>query len=574
MAETRRVAAIDLGAESGRVVVGRFDGDVVELKVAHRFLNAPVRLPDGLHWNVPGLFAEIVHGLDAAAQAGRLDGIGIDGWGCDYALLDGDDRMLGLPFHYRDERNGSEAMSRAHARVGRGELYARTGIQTMPINTVFQLGAEAAAASVAERIALIPDLIGLWLTGRLANEETIASTTGLLEARGRRWALDLVRRLGLPERPFTGEVTPPGAELGPVLDVHAAACAGGAAGTIVRTVAGHDTASAFAAAPLSERTAPCSRRGRGRCSASSSSGPELGDDAAAFNLTNERGVDGTTRLLRNVMGLWLVQECRRGWRAGGTEHDYDELQALAREASPDVPVFDPDHPTLLYGGDMPQRIGALCAGSGQEPPAGSRELLRSILVSLACKYRLVLEQLEHVADRRIDTIHVVGGGARNELLCQLTADVLHRPVLAGPVEATALGNVLVQALGLGELSDLAQLRQVVARSVSPRRFEPDSTQPSAETYQRFLAATGLPPPIGRSGRPPRPPRRRPIDRHLIRISIVGRAAGRPRTRCRRRRGRTLAPAGRDAVVGLRRFRDAVRRLPAARPAPGRGRADR
>jgi rhamnulokinase len=492
MAETRRLAAIDLGAESGRVVVGRFDGDVVELKVAHRFPNAPIRLPDGLHWNVTGLFAEIVHGLGTAAQDDRLDGIGVDAWGCDYALLDGDGRMLGLPFHYRDERNGSEAMSRAHARVGRDELYGRTGIQTMPINTVFQLGTEAAgaAASVAERIALIPDLIGLWLTGTLANEETIASTTGLLEARGRRWALDLVRRLGLAHRPFTGEVTPPGAELGSVLDVHAAT-AGGAAGTMMRTVAGHDTASAFAAAPLSDSRGAVLSSGTWSLLGVELSGPELGGDAAALNLTNERGIDSTTRLLRNVMGLWLVQECRRSWRAGGSEHDYDELQALAREASPDVPVFDPDHPTLLYGGDMPARIEAILTAGGQESPAGPGELLRSIFVSLACKYRLVTEQLEHVADRRIDTIHVVGGGARNELLCQLTADVLHRPVLAGPVEATALGNVLVQVLGLGELSDLAQLRQVVARSVSPRRFEPDAEQPSEETYQRFLAATGL-----------------------------------------------------------------------------------
>jgi rhamnulokinase len=492
MAETRRVAAIDLGAESGRVVVGRFDGDVVELEVAHRFPNAPIRLPDGLHWNAPGLFAEIVHGLGAAAQDGRLDGIGIDAWGCDYALLDVDGRMLGLPFHYRDERNGSETMSRLHARVGRDELYGRTGIQTMPINTVFQLGTEAAgaAASVAERIALIPDLIGLWLTGTLANEETIASTTGLLEAQGRRWALDLVRRMGLPRRPFTGEVTPPGSELGPVLDVHAAA-AGGAAGTMVRTVAGHDTASAFVVAPLSDSHSAVLSSGTWSLLGVELSGPELGDDAAALNLTNERGIDSTTRLLRNVMGLWLVQECRRGWRAGGTEHDYDELQALAREASPDVPVFDPDHPTLLYGGDMPARIEAILTADGQEAPAGPGELLRSILVSLACKYRLVTEQLEHVTDRRIETIHVVGGGARNELLCQLTADVLHRPVLAGPVEATALGNVLVQALALGELSGLTQLRQVVARSVLPRRFEPDPTQPSEEIYQRFLTATGL-----------------------------------------------------------------------------------
>lgn len=490
MAEALRLAAIDLGAESGRVVVGRYDGDVVELEVSHRFPNRPVRLPDGLHWNAPGLFAEVLHGLGTAAETGCLNGIGVDGWGCDYALLDGASRMLGLPFHYRDERTGPGVVTRAHERVGRAELYRRTGIQTMPINTIFQLQAEAdgAAASVAERIALIPDLVALWLTGTLANEETSASTTGLLEAHGRHWAVDLVGRLGLPRRPFAGEVTPPGVELGSVIEAHGNA-AGAATGAPVRTVAGHDTASAFAAAPLSGSHGAVLSSGTWSLLGVELSEPELGPEAAAFNLTNESGINGTTRLLRNVMGLWLVQECRRAWRAAGTDRDYDELQTLA--ASPNVPVFDPDHPTLLRSGDMPARIAEVLAATGQPAPADSGELLRSILISLACKYRLVIEQLEQVADRRIDTVHAVGGGARNELLCQLTADLLDRPVLAGPVEATALGNVLVQALAVGELANLADLRRVAARSVSPRRFEPDSSHSAQDTYQRFLAVTGL-----------------------------------------------------------------------------------
>jgi rhamnulokinase len=492
MAETLRLAAVDLGAESGRVVAGRFDGDRIELEVAHRFPNQPVRLPDGLHWNAPGLLTEILHGLGHAATTAPLHGIGVDGWGCDYALLDGAGRMLGLPFHYRDERTTPEAVSRAHARVGRSELYRRTGIQTMPINTVFQLRAEAtgAAASVAERIALIPDLIALWLTGTLANEETIASTTGLLGAHGRHWAVDLVGRLGLPRRPFTGEVTPPGVELGPVLSAHADV-AGPATGTVVRTVAAHDTASAFVAAPLTGEHGAVLSSGTWSLLGVELDEPALGPDAAALNLTNERGIGGTTRLLRNVMGLWLVQECRRAWHARGMRSDYDQLQALARDAAPEVPLFDPDHHELLHGGDMPARIAAVLAGTGQQPPADPGALLRSVLVSLACKYRLVTEQLEHVAQRRIETIHVVGGGARNELLCQLTADIVGRPVLAGPIEATAMGNLLVQALALGELADLEQLRQITARSVSPRRFEPDPSHPAPETYQRFLTVTGL-----------------------------------------------------------------------------------
>ncbi|MGH2896915.1 MAG: rhamnulokinase [Solirubrobacteraceae bacterium] len=492
MAESLRLAAVDLGAESGRVVLGCFDGDTVSLDVCHRFANRPLWLPDGLHWNLPGLFAQALAGLAAAADGGPLDGIGIDAWGCDYALLDSEHRMLGLPFSYRDERTSVDNMARAHARVAREELYARTGIQTMPINTSYQLATEAggAAARVAEHIALVPDLLGLWLTGTLANELTIASTTGLLEARGRRWAVDLVKRLGLPADPFGGEAVAPGFALGAVLERHGDD-AGAAVGAPVRTVGGHDTASAFAAAPLAGNRCAVLSSGTWSLLGVELPEPQLGADAAAFNLTNERGVSDTVRLLRNVMGLWLVQECRRVWRAKGSDRDYDELQSLAGEAPSDVSVFDPDDDCLLHGGDMPARITALCTGSGQTAPSGDGELLRSILTSLACKYRVVCEQLEHVSEHGIDTIHVVGGGARNELLCQLTADVCGREVIAGPVEATALGNVLVQALAIGELAGLGDVRRVAARSVAPRRYEPRPSSPGTETYQRFLETTGL-----------------------------------------------------------------------------------
>jgi rhamnulokinase len=492
VADALRLAAVDLGAESGRVVLGRFDGDTVSLDVCHRFANRPLWLPDGLHWNLPGLFAQSLHGLGAAAEGGPLDGIGIDAWGCDYALLDSERRLLGLPFSYRDERTSVQNMERAHARVGRNELYARTGIQTIPINTVYQLATEAdgGAAQVAEHIALVPDLLGLWLTGTLANELTIASTTGLLEARGPRWAADLVARLGLPTAPFGGEVVAPGFELGAVLTRHSGD-GGAAAGAPVRAVGGHDTASAFAAAPVTGSHGAVLSSGTWSLLGVELPEPELGPDAAAFNLTNERGVCDTVRLLRNVMGLWLVQECRRVWRDKGSDRDYDELQTLAAQAPADVAVFDPDDDSLLHGGDMPARIAAVCAASGQTAPSGDGELVRSVLVSLACKYRLVCEQLEQVCERAIDTIHVVGGGARNELLCQLTADVCGREVVTGPVEATALGNVLVQALALGELDSLDDVRRVVARSVAPRRFEPRPSSSGNETYQRFLETTGL-----------------------------------------------------------------------------------
>ncbi len=491
MAESLRLAAIDLGAESGRVVLGQFDGTRVQLDVAHRFENRALWLGDGLHWNVTSLFSESLHGLATAARGGRLDGVGVNTWGCDYALLDESGRMLGLPFHYRDERTTDEVLARAHALVSRDELYRRTGIQTMAINTIFQLVSEtgSAAARAADRIALIPDLFGYWLTGTLVNEVTIASTTGLLDARTRRWAADLAGRLGLARAPFDADVVDPGVELGPVLDRHQAA--GLAVGATVRTVAGHDTGSAFAGAPLSYANCAVLSSGTWSLLGLELDEPQLGETAAAYNLTNERGAGDTVRLLRNVMGLWLVQECRREWAQAGDRTDYGQLQAVAARADSNVPLFDPDDDSLLRGGAMAQRIERLCERTERRTPRDRGELLRSILQSLACKYRLVLEQLERVSGRRVQTVHVIGGGAKNELLCQLTADLLQREVLAGPVEATALGNVLVQALAIGELSDFAQLRELSARSASPTRFDPGPQQAADQTYERFLAVTGL-----------------------------------------------------------------------------------
>ena len=492
MSATAAFAAVDLGAESGRVALGRFDGAAMSVEVVRRFPNRPIQLPDGQRWDLLGLFADTLDALALTAALAPLRGIGVDAWGVDYALLDGSARLLGLPFHYRDGRTRG-MIERVDALVSREERYAATGIQTMPINTIFQLMADAGgpALRAAERIALVPDLFALWLTGELANEITAASTTGLLDARSGGWARPIASRLGLPAAPFAGEPVEPGVPLGAVLAVHAGRAAG-AVGAPVWTAAGHDTASAFVAAPL---------RGRGGAVLSSGTwsllglevpAPFLGADAAAANLTNERGLDGTTRLLRNVMGLWLLEECRRSWQRVGAPSDHAELHALAGAARSGVALFDPDHEALLSPGDMPERIAALCRGSHQTPPAGTGETVRSILVSLACKYRLVLEQLELVTGTDIEVLHVVGGGVRNELLCQLTADLTRREVLAGPEEATALGNALVQARAVGLVGgSLPQLHEVAAASSRPKRYEPGAEVVAAETYARFLDATGL-----------------------------------------------------------------------------------
>src|ERR671914_986449 len=302
-------AAIDLGAESGRVVLGRLHGERASLEVVHRFPNRPVPLPDGLRWNLLALFREALEGLRRVAGETRLSGVGVDAWGVDYALLDERCRILGLPFHYRDRRTDG-MIARAHARVPREELYAITGIQTMPINTIFQLLADegSPALAAADRIALVPDLFGYWLSGVLANEATIASTTGLLDAVSGTWARSLIERLGLPSAPFAGDPLEAGTVLGALLPHH------GLGGLPVHAVAGHDTASAFAAAPVRTPNAAILSSGTWSLLGLELDEPVLSPEAAAFNLTNERGVDGTIRLLRNVMGLWLVQECRRSLR--------------------------------------------------------------------------------------------------------------------------------------------------------------------------------------------------------------------------------------------------------------------
>ena len=471
-------AAVDLGAESGRVVRGRFDGERVTLDVAHRFDNRPVRLPDGLRWNLLGLLREIVVGL--RGLDGPLAGVGVDTWGVDYALLDERGRVLGLPFHYRDSRTDG-MVARAHERVPRMELYEVTGIQTMPINTIFQLLADGGSHALAgaARIALVPDLISSWLSGELVNEVTNASTTGLLDARSGTWAGALVERLGLPAAPFEADPVEPGITLGPLLDHHEVDAP-------LHVVASHDTASAYVAAPLRGSRAAVLSSGTWSLLGLELDDPVLTAQACEYNLTNERGVNGTIRLLRNVMGLWLVQECATRWTAS-----YEELAGLAAAARPDVPLFDPDDEGLLRPGDMPARIADACAALGQEPPGERGEIVRSILTSLACKYRLVLERLEAVTGRDVDVVHVIGGGVRTELLCALTADVLGRPVLAGPVEATALGNVVVQARAVGELGSLADMRAVAAASAEPTVFEPAADRAAADaTYERFLAVTG------------------------------------------------------------------------------------
>jgi rhamnulokinase len=485
--------AVDLGADSGRVFTGRFDGGRVELREVQRFPNRPVWLPDGLRWNLVGLFEQALDGLGAAAaESGGLDGIAVDTWAVDYGLLDSRRRLLGLPFHYRDPRSQG-MVEGAAARVTPGRHHQLTGIQAMPINTAFQLLSEAGseALAVADRLALIPDLLSFWLSGELANERTVASTTALLEVESGDWSAELIDGLGLPPRIF-GPLVEPGTVLAPALARH------GLGTTSVIATASHDTAAAFAAVPA-ELFSAAAILSSGTWSILGMEVPEplLDGPAGDADLSNEAGVEGTTRLLKNVMGLWLLQECRRAWAARGEDRGFAELVRLAETvADEDAVLFDPDHPSLVEPGDMPARIGALCGAGGSRVPTEPGLLVRSILLSLACKYRLVLEQLESAVGRPAPCVHAVGGGTENTLLCRLTAELLDRPVLAGPAEASALGNVLVQAIAVGELGSLAEAHEVARASVAPRRYEPAGERDRAEAiYRRFLDVTGLTPPV-------------------------------------------------------------------------------
>jgi rhamnulokinase len=458
------VLAFDLGAESGRAMLGAFDGARVELRELHRFPTRSVPLPDGLYWDALGLFDEILRALGAARREhGELRSVGIDSWAVDFGLLDGDGRLLANPLSYRDGR-GVAALDEALARVPFAELYETTGIQLLPINTLFQLLALGPPAA-AETLLLIPDLLGFWLTGERVAEATNASTTQLLDARSGEWSLPLIERFGLPARLFP-PVVAPGTVRGGLLE-QVAAATGLARSTPVVSVASHDTASAVVATPLTG--AGCAFISSGTWSLVGIERPEplLTDAARGSNLTNEGGFGGTTRLLKNVMGLWLLQECRRAWAREGRDVDYASLAPLA-EAAPSSGLFDPDLPELLAPGDMPARIAGAAGVDAREVGV----VARSIFESLACKYRLVLEQLEAATGATIRTVHVIGGGAQNAYLCRLAADVTGRVVVAGPVEASALGNVLVQLHAFGDLASLADMRDVVRASTTLATYEP------------------------------------------------------------------------------------------------------
>ncbi|MFB7591670.1 rhamnulokinase family protein [Streptomyces sp. NPDC056169] len=481
-------AAADLGATSGRVMLGRVGPGRLDLTEAHRFPNTPVPLPDGLRWNVLALFQGVLEGLRAAARSGGVASVGVDTWGVDYGLLDADGVLLGAPHHYRDPRTDGAAES-VWARVGPAELYRITGLQHLPFNTVFQLAAAAGSAQLdaARTLLLLPDLMVHWLTGTVGAEETHASTTGLFDARAGTWSKELIGRLGV-DPGLLPPLRAPGDPAGELLP-YVAEFTRLDARTPVTAVASHDTASAVVAVPATAPDVAFLSCGTWSLAGLELDAPVLTEESRAANFTNERGVDGTVRFLRNIMGLWLLEECRRTWAGHGSAAGLPELLAQAARAEPLAALVDPDAPEFLAPGDMPERIRAHCRGTGQRAPESPGAVVRCVLESLALAHRRTLRQAAELAGREIARVHLVGGGARNELLCQWTADATGLPVVAGPVEATALGNVLVQARAAGLVGDLASMRRLVARTQPLRHYAPRQDPAGRAAWDAAAART-------------------------------------------------------------------------------------
>lgn len=465
------VAAVDLGATSGRVIVGSFDRGALRMDTVGRFANDPITTPSGMQWDLFALYRGAMAGLrEAFAAAPDVASIGVDSWAVDYALLRGN-RMLSTPMHYRDERT-ARGVDAVHAAVPFDELYRRNGLQFLPFNTLYQLACERQDGMLdpADGMLLMPDLFGWLLTGERVAESTNASTTGLLDVTTKQWDTELAARIGVPERVLPRLVAP-GERVGSFLP-HVAKELGGSASVVA--VGSHDTASAVVAVPMKADRAAYISCGTWGLVGVETEHPVLSDAAREANFTNEGGVDGRTRFLHNVMGLWLLSETIRTWeRDGGERIDLPALLAEAAEVDGRVGIFDANDPVFMPAGDMPERIAAWLAEHGRPVPRTKPEFARSIIESLAEAFAGAVRTASELSGVPVETIHIVGGGSLNELLCQLTADRAGVPVEAGPVEATAVGNLLIQARAAGIVDgDLDGLRAVVARTFDVSRYLP------------------------------------------------------------------------------------------------------
>lgn len=471
----KHVIAIDLGAESGRALRVSYDGRALDFTVAHRFPNVAVRAGRTLYWDALRLFQDMKDGIAAAKRDGDAASIGLDTWGVDWALLDKQGELVGNAVHYRDSRV-DDMMEWVFARAPKRTIFERTGIQFMQINGLYSLASlvrhDSPQLRAASHFLTIADLFNYWLTGAKTCEFTHVTTQQMYDPRAGSWDWETMRAVGIPTDLF-GEIVPPGTRLG-LFD-----------GTPVIAPAVHDTGSAVVAVPTTTPDYCYISSGTWSLIGLEIPAPIINDASYAANLTNEGGVENTFRLLKNVMGLWLAQQSRATWRAQGKDYSYEDLTRLAVDAEPFRSLIDPDDPLFLPPGDMPARILEFCQRTGQPLPQTPGQVMRCAYESLALKYRFVLDNLISISGQRVERIHIIGGGTQNALLCQMTADATGRPVYAGPIEATALGNAIVQLIALGELKNVAEARAMLAESLDLTIYQPTQTDAWEHAYARF-----------------------------------------------------------------------------------------
>lgn len=481
---TTHYLACDLGAESGRLMLGSLADGRLVLEEIHRFSNTPIKADSSLCWNIPGLFEELKAGLKkAAARKLAIASISTDSWGVDYALLDAQGAIIPPTFHYRDART-ARGVARVKAAVDWPTIFDETGIQFMPLNTIYQLAAEPPERLAgAAQMLMIADAFNFFLSGEARIEESNASTTQLYNPHTRQWSKKLLTALDLPQRLFPG-IVPPGTRLGPLRKDLAGET--GLPQIEVIASCSHDTGAAVAAVPADSANWAYLSSGTWSLMGVELPAPLINDTCRELNFTNEIGYGGSVRLLKNISGLWLMQECRRAWAGDGQDLDYATLTKLAAEALPFVSLINPAAARFLAPPNMPEAIAAFCRETGQPVPATPGAFIRCALESLALLYRRTRQQLDQLLKRKTERLHIVGGGSQNALLNRFTADALQIPVLAGPVEATAAGNALIQAITLKHLGSLSAARQVVPDSFTVTTVEPGNPAAWNEAYDRFL----------------------------------------------------------------------------------------
>lgn len=483
---TKRVLAFDFGASSGRAIIGCFDGDKITLEEVHRFSNDPVSVGGTVYWDVLRLFYEIKQGIIKAKIAGGFDSIGIDTWGVDFGLIDSEGKLMENPVHYRDARTAG-LVDEAFKTMPKEKLYGITGIQFMELNTLFQLISlkkyRPWMLERADKMLFMPDLFGYMLTGKMCAEYSIASTSQLIDLDKRTWSKEILDAFGIKESVFAPLVQP-GTVLGELSKEVCEEC--GVDPVPVISVCGHDTQSAITSVPCEDGDFAFLSSGTWSLFGTELDKPIVNETSMNINITNEGGFDGSTGFLKNIIGLWLIQESRRQWKREGKEYSYADLEKLALAAEPFKCFIDPDAPEFVPHGNIPERVREFCRKTGQYVPETVGEIMRCIYESLAMKYRLTFEKLRECTERDYPVIHVIGGGTKDGLLCQMTANSCDRTVKAGPIEATVMGNVAVQLMSDGSVKNIGQARKIVAESSELKTFEPKDTDKWAEAYEDFL----------------------------------------------------------------------------------------